>query len=588
MKQDVKLLPFLPLMPAAVFLLAVYVAPTAYFIASSVLDGDGGLTLQHYSRLFQNETYVVIIQNTLKMAFLTTVFCVILGYPVAYCMATSRMGQNLILLILLPFWIAYLVRTFAWIVLLARNGVINSVLLSMGWIDRPLSLSYSLMAVIIGMVHAMLPLAILTMYATMKTIPTHYGRAAAVLGARGAQSFFRIYLPLSGPGVAASALMVFIICLGFFINPSLLGGRQETVITQVIIEQLSTTLDWGFAGAVAVLILAVTLVILFVYQKFFGLTSVTGMSQTHPDGRVSRTLKHAMKTLVGAMGTVCAWVSKTTEHLLRRVGVHSGARPRRCALTAFVAVIIFFLVAPVLFLIPVSFTKSSFMGWPPTLFSTQWYETYLMSPIWSSAITRSLIVGGLTALLATVVGTPAAFVLVRSQIKAKSTWMSFMIIPMILPHIILALALFSLYSNIGLVGSIAGLVLAHTVLAIPLVVITVASVLRNYDQRLDQAAYIMGARPAKTFFNITFPLVRTGFITAFLFAFITSFEELTVSLFVTGGLTSTLPKQMYEDAIHQVSPGLAALSTVILLVLTVVFLIAFLLRDKNATVELRG
>jgi len=585
MKQGVK---FLPLIPAVVFLLAVYIAPTAYFISSSVFDGDGSFTLQNYSRLFQNETYIVIIQNTLKMAFLTTVFCVVLGYPVAYFMATSRMGQHLILLILLPFWIAYLVRTFAWIVLLARNGVINSFLLSIGWIDRPLSLSYNLMAVIIGMVHAMLPLAILTMYSTMKTIPAHYGRAAAVLGARGAQSFFRIYLPLSGPGVAASALMVFIICLGFFINPSLLGGRQETVITQVIIEQLSTTLDWGFAGAISVLILAVTLIIIFVYQTFFGLTSVTGMSLRNQSAHASQRLKRAVTRFVGSVGTLCTWVSKTTEKLLLRMGVKLSTQPRRRSLTAFVAVMIFFLIAPVLFLIPVSLTKSSFMGWPPTLFSSQWYETYLMSPIWSSAITRSLIVGGLTALLATVVGTPAAFVLVRSQIKAKSMWMSFMIIPMILPHIILALALFSLYSNLGLVGSIAGLVLAHTVLAIPLVVITVASVLRNYDQRLDQAAYIMGARPAKTFFKITFPLVRTGLVTAFLFAFITSFEELTVSLFVTGGLTSTLPKQMYEDAIHQVSPGLAALSTVILLVLTAVFLIAFLLRDKNATVELRG
>jgi putative spermidine/putrescine transport system permease protein len=252
--------------------------------------------------------------------------------------------------------------------------------------------------------------------------------------------------------------------------------------------------------------------------------------------------------------------------------------------------VIGFLIVPVLFLVPVSFTRSSFMRWPPDLFTLRWYQTYLLEPTWFSAITRSFLVGLGAAVIATAVGTPAAFALVRSRLPGKPILMNIIIVPMILPHMVLAIALFSLYARIGLVGSALGLVIAHAVLAIPLVVITVSSVLRNYDIRLDQAAAVLGARPLRTFRSVTLPLIGTGMLSAFIFSFISSFDELTVALFVTGGLTATLPKQMWEDAVNQVSPGLAAVSTVILLALTLILLAVALLQRRAGPVaiEMRG
>lgn len=581
-----------PLVPAMLLLMAVYIGPVIYFLASSFVDASGAISLANYVRIFDSSTYVTIIGNTVRLAFVTTLLCVLIGYPVAYFMATGAAGTNLILLVLLPFWISYLVRTFAWVVLLGRNGAVNSVLQSIGVIDRPLAISYNFLAVIIGMVHAMLPLAILTMLSTMQNIPSHYGRAAATLGARGAQSFFRVYLPLSIPGVAASALMVFIICLGFFVNPALLGSRHETVITQLIIDQLSTSLDWGFASAISVLLLVVALTIVLAYQRIFGLTGVTGMSSDSAakEGLVGGLARRAAMRLAGGTGQALSAIGRGFERLFVGLGLRRRPGGVRRVLGGFVGLVLIYLIGPVLFLVPVSFSKASFMMWPPDLFTLRWYQTYLMEPIWSSAIARSLLVGGLTAIVATAVGTPAAFALVRGRFGGKSAIMSTIIIPMILPHMILAIALFALYAQIGLVGSLFGLVAAHVVLAIPLVVITVASVLRNYDRRLDQAAAVLGARPLATFRYVTMPLIRTGLFSAFVFSFITSFDELTVALFVTGGLTATLPKQMWEDAVNQVSPGLAAISSIILLVLSILLILSALAQRRwgSTQVEIRG
>jgi putative spermidine/putrescine transport system permease protein len=153
---------------------------------------------------------------------------------------------------------------------------------------------------------------------------------------------------------------------------------------------------------------------------------------------------------------------------------------------------------------------------------------------------------------------------------------------MILPRMIIALALFYLYAQIGLVGSSFGLVLSHVVLAVPYVVVTMMAVLKSHDERLEQAAGTLGAKPWQAIRRITIPLIRPGLISAFLFAFVTSFDELTVALFVTGGLSATLPKQMWDDALLKVSPILAAVSTVILVAVTVVVFIGEFFRRQSA------
>ena len=273
-----------PILPLLAFLLALFLYPVWQLLAISFTDSKGAFSLAHYARLFASPVYVQVLIITFKVAAWTTLFCVVAGYPVAYLLATTRPNTRgmLILWVLLPFWTSFLVRTFAWIVLLGRNGAVNKWLTGLGIIDAPLSLIYNFTGVMIGMTHALMPLAILTMTSVMQQIPTNLVPAAGTLGARGGQAFWRIYFPLSLPGVAAAGLLVFITALGFFITPALLGGARETMITQVIIENIQSTLNWGFAGAVSMLLLTTSLVVFVLYDRMLGLSTLVGEFERGP------------------------------------------------------------------------------------------------------------------------------------------------------------------------------------------------------------------------------------------------------------------------------------------------------------------
>jgi len=561
------------------FLAAVFMFPVLQLLWLSVVDNQGALTFAHYQELFSTTLYIRVLSITFKIAFWTTIISLVAGYPVAYLLATSsdRTRNSLVLWVLMPFWTSFLVRTFAWIVLLGRRGVVNSVLQDLGITDAPLNLIYNFAGVMVGMSHAMMPLAVLTMLSVMRNIDPNLVKAASTLGARGGQAFWRIYFPLSLPGVAAAGLLVFITSLGFFVTPALLGGRTEIMIAQIIIFQVEEMLNWGFAGAIAIFLLAVVSVVFYLYDRLLGMSTLSGTQAaavrtgSNPIGRIGGWIGHRVLAFLGALSDYVG----IAYDFVRKPAV---ARPKkaysRAVLWTVVITVLVFLSVPSFFVIPVSFTAGTFMEWPPEGFSFRWYEEYLSSPVWQAATIRSLVVGIMTAVLSMLLGVPAAFVLTYQRLPFKTFIMGFVLSPLILPHIIVAIALFYFYAQIGLVGTSIGLVLGHTVFAVPFVVVTVMAVLKNYDARLDQAAWTLGANKLRTLWHVTFPLIRPGLIAAFVFAFVKSFDELTVALFISGGLTTTLPKQMWADATLQIKPTLTAVSTVILIFVTAAILLA--------------
>jgi ABC-type spermidine/putrescine transport system permease subunit II len=241
-----------------------------------------------------------------------------------------------------------------------------------------------------------------------------------------------------------------------------------------------------------------------------------------------------------------------------------------------------FMVFPILFVIPVSFTKQQFLSWPPQLFSMRWYEQMWNSPLWLPAATRSVLVGLGSATLATIIGVSAALALGSAKMRWRPLWLVLMISPMMVPRVILAVGLFYLFAPLGLVGSSFALTLAHTALALPYVVVTVMALLKDYDHRLNQAAWTLGASRWTAFRKIQLPLIQGGIVAAFLFGFVTSFDDLTLALFVTAGLTATLPKEMWDAATMQVSPELAAVSTITLVFIVLIVLVAERLRTRSA------
>ncbi|CAN7267804.1 ABC transporter permease [Rhizobium sp. LjRoot30] len=246
--------------PALAIVIILMVAPIGWLFSLSFVGEGGGLSLENYSRILTEGAYVSIFVTTFKVALLVTVFCVLLGYPVSYVLTIlpERWAQLLILAVLVPFWTSLLVRTYAWLVLLQRRGIVNDTLDALGLIERPLALVNNMTGVVIGMVHIMLPFLIMPLYASMKSIDGNFMRAAANLGSSPSHAFLRVFLPLSMPGLIAGTMMVFVMCLGFYITPSLLGGGKVQMIAQRIEQSVSLFPTWGPASALAVVLLVLT------------------------------------------------------------------------------------------------------------------------------------------------------------------------------------------------------------------------------------------------------------------------------------------------------------------------------------------
>jgi len=569
--------------PLLLLLLTLLVYPVAQLLLLSFYK-DGTLSFASYRQLFASSVYVNVLLITLKVSLWTTLFAVLAGYPVAYLISSlpQQKKSSLLFWVLLSFWSSFLVRAFAWIVLLGRNGVVNQLLLALGIVNAPMNLLYSFGSTMVGMVHALMPLAILTMLSVMENIDRNLPRAALTLGARPGSAFWRVYFPLSLPGVAAAAIMVFVTAIGFFIFPALLGGRRETMITQIIIDQVQQTLNWGFAGAISVFLLIVVLAVFALYDKLLGLSTMTGSSSDRARPVAASGWSHA------AGDAVLTLLAKATDQLAALMPRRKLRKSRRASepgqsrgMYGVVFVLLAFLSVPTVLMIPLSFASTASLNWPPRGFSFQWYAQMFHSPLWMQALTRSLVVGIGSGVLAMLIGTPAAFLLARTQMRGKSLMLAFVLSPIIVPRMIIAVGMFYLFARVGLVGTTLGLILGHTVIAVPYVVMTMMAVLRNYDTRLDLAAQSLGARPMQTLRHVTFPILMAGLLSSFLFAFATSFDELTISLFASGGLNSTLPKQFWDEVTLQISPVIAAVSTCLFVFVALLIWVADRLRRRS-------
>lgn len=246
---------------------------------------------------------------------------------------------------------------------------------------------------------------------------------------------------------------------------------------------------------------------------------------------------------------------------------------QRLWLYLLVALVMAFLVVPCLIVIPLSFSDSQYMEFPPREWSLRWYEAFFSSSEWLRSAIVSLEVASLTTILATVLGTLASYGLHKKAGRLDPVVRGALVLPMMVPLILVAVGAFFVYSRLGLNNTLTGLVLAHTMLAIPFVLIAVCNGLAGFDPDLERAARGLGASPVRAFLTVTLPQIRISVISGMLFAFVTSFDEVVVSLFISGGSTSTLTKRMFANIRDQVDPTVAAISSM-LVVLSIVVLIA--------------
>jgi putative spermidine/putrescine transport system permease protein len=261
--------------PAALTIIVLFVIPISYVLLLSVTDPT--LSLNHYRRLFNVPLYADVMVNTFRTSLIVTGACLLLGYPLAYVMARRNdiMGILLLIAVGLSFWTGFVVRSYAWLVILGNKGPVAAVYAMAGW-GRPPQLLFTSFSSTLGMIHILLPYMVLALYGVMRKIDPSYLRAAEGLGARPFGAFRHIFLPLSLPGVVNGALLVFTMCLGFYVTPILLGTPKDMMISQLINQQIEDLLAWGFASAIAVVLLACTLVLLGFYNRVAGLDRLCG------------------------------------------------------------------------------------------------------------------------------------------------------------------------------------------------------------------------------------------------------------------------------------------------------------------------
>ena len=258
----------------------------------------------------------------------------------------------------------------------------------------------------------------------------------------------------------------------------------------------------------------------------------------------------------------------------------SWRQPRRVLMAALGALTVFYLLAPTVVIIPMSFTEASILSFPPDGFSLRWYDQMLTRPEWSTGLRNSALVAVLTAILATLLGTLAALGMTRGRFPGRALLNGLALSPLIVPVVIIAIGMFSLFVQWRISGSLLGLVLAHTALALPFVIVNVATSLRTMDRNLELAAANLGATPARSFLRITLPIIFPGVLAGAIFAFITSWDEVVVAIFLTSARFRTLPVEMWEQVRQVVDPTVAAVSTTLLVVTTALLLLLLVVRRQ--------
>ncbi|WP_157961805.1 ABC transporter permease subunit [Acuticoccus kandeliae] len=541
---------FLPLLiPAAAFLLAFYLIPLARFMVISVTEPSAGLG--NYIAVLGSGLYWAVIVNTFEIAFTVAILCLLLAYPVALLIARLSGGARTAALIcvVVPFFTSDLVRNYAWIFLLGNRGVINTILISTGIIDSPLRLIFNRFAVVVAMTHILMPYVVLLLLNGIGALDRRLTPAAASLGAGAFGTFRRVILPMTRESAVGGFVLVFVIGLAFFVTPAMLGGPSETMIANTIASEMGF-LRWGFAASLSAVMLVATFATLgLVYALGGGLGAVTPELARSGKGRRRTRIPSFSRTFI----LIDRVLDPVFDTLVAVIGI---------ALLAF-------LILPVVAVIPLSLSPKPYFEFPPSGISFQWFEQYVTSPRWYRATLNSLMVGAGVAALALAIGLPAAFAIARSRSRIAGALYVVALSPLVVPSIIIAVSVFVTMTSIGLNRSLLGVGLGQTISALPPALIVLVAALKGFDWTLTRAGQSLGASPFMAVVKIALPIIGAAIGTAALLAFLQSFNDLLVALFVSGLRTETLPKRMWES-LEEVNPTIAAVSALLVLATAIV------------------
>ena len=265
-------------LPAVLLILVILLIPVGWLFYVSFIGADGQFSMENYERMIKRKSYGRIFRTTFEISLLTTGLCILIGYPLAYFMSQlpNKIANLCLITVLLPFWTSLLVRTYAWLVLLQKRGLVNDWGISLGLWEEPLKMVHNMSGTLIGMVHIMLPFLILPVYGAMKSMDRDFLKAASNLGASPVKAFWTVFFPLSAPGLFAGSLIVFVLCLGYYVTPAVLGGGKIIMVSMKIASNIELFVNWGAASAMGVVLLLLTVAVLWFASRFLKLEQMVG------------------------------------------------------------------------------------------------------------------------------------------------------------------------------------------------------------------------------------------------------------------------------------------------------------------------
>jgi putative spermidine/putrescine transport system permease protein len=534
-------------MPIAIYLVIFYVWPVANVLKLSLFDP--GFSLNSYQRALETPVYVQTLVRTFEISLIAALVSLGLGYPTAYAMAaaSSRMRAVMVLIVTAAYLSNVLVRNYAWIFMLADNGVVNSTLRELHWTHQPLDLMFNRFGLMVGMVHILLPTTILILLATMLTIGPEHLRAASSLAAGPFTAFRRAYLPRTMPAIVVSVVLVFVLASAFFTTPAMLGGSGDRMMSNIIVDEVEN-LNWGFAGALSIVLVVASIIVIFAAQRLVGGAALIDRGGSAGSVHMVTPREGSLTALLDRVADpIWPWVPPVVATLTMA-----------------------YLVLPLLIVLPISLSRSSFISWPPDGLSLIWYQTYLTSPRWIAATVNSLEIASLTTVIALGLAIPAALGFVRSRSPLRPLIFAMMVAPLLIPNILTAIGVLLFFTPLDIYGNPVAVALGHVIEAAPLATLVLLATLRNLDPNLEKAAASLGAGPLRTLFRVTLPVLAAATVTAGLFAFMHSFNELLIALFVGGISATTLPKRMWES-LQDFEPTITAVSTLLIVFAVLVF-----------------
>lgn len=524
------------LTPAALIFVLSLAWPLVSIILRSVHEkgrvsfGDS-LYFGHYAAIVQDDLLRQVALHSIMLAFMSMVVTVVLAFPAAYFI--SRLSRNLsslmMILVLMPFWVSIIVRLFAFTTILGQQGIINSLAGMIG--VGPYPLLYNTFATVVGMVAYLLPYMILILVSAMMSIDTSLLTAARTMGASERRVFLDIYFPQVRASVLGGSILVFVLGLGFFLTPAILGGASDLTIP-IFIQQQIQSYQWGKAAAMGIVLLIVSTIGYLIALKIGG----KSMLAPAQGGTRGATARDPLKP------TLATWF---------------------CGVVLLIDLAI--LILPLIVVIPTAVTETDQIRFPPVGFSWKWFAEVLTSPLWIEAFLKSVRVGAITAVVATLCGLALARVATRtSSAGLRTTIQVFAITPLIVPVILLGIGIYDVQGRMGLIGTDVGLVIAHVVLCLPLTFLVLANALATMDVSIEQAAWTMGASSARAFRTVVVPGIVPAIVGSLVISFVTSWDEAVLAMFQTQ-LDKTLPVTIYSFLKSGITPAVSAVAVIVIL-----------------------